>query len=112
MKVEIAIMQDRLVEFNARKDNLNQKIENFLQKNEDSRLDITEQITRMDNLAIEDYAKKISWMKKTDAEEKRTLNEFLLAFQGKERDSSGDRRSPMNSRRGRYNQRPPRSNRW
>ena len=41
MKVEIAIMQDRLVEFNARKDNLNQKIENFLQKNEDSRLDIT-----------------------------------------------------------------------
>ena len=104
---EIAIMQDRLIEFGEQKNKLDEKIEKFLQQNEDSRAEISEQVKNIDLKAREDYTRdKLSLIKKTDEEEKRTITEFLLSFQGEERDSSGQRDS-KNSRGGRKS-RPPR----
>ena len=111
VKVEINLMQDRLTEFNEKKRKLDEKIDIFLQQNEDSRLEIQEQVQAIDRKAREEYERdKLSLMKKTDEEEKRTTNEYLISFQGEERDSSSQRENSKNSR-GRYHRRPPRNNR-
>ena len=91
---EIAIMQDRLIEFGEQQKKLDERIEKFLQQNEDSRADISEQVKNIDLKAKEDYTRdKLSLIKKTDEEEKKIITEFLLSFQGDERDSSGQRDS-------------------
>lgn len=106
VKCETAIMQDRLVELNENKHKLDEKIEKFLKQNEDSREEISEQVNKMDVKTKEDYVRdKLSLIKKTDEEDKRTNTEFLLSFLGEERDSSAHR-DPKNLR-GRKKSRPP-----
>ena len=79
---EILIMQDRLVEFGKRKQELEEKIKNFLRENEESRPKIDSTISRDDREARSNYEKKISFMKKTDEIEKKSLTSYLLKIQG------------------------------
>ena len=83
-------MQDRLIEFGEKKRELEEKIESFLLKNEDQRTKITERLTNDDQKARHDYKKKILLMRNTDAEEKKTLANYLLKFQG-ENSKTSDR---------------------
>ena len=82
VKREITIMQDRMVEFHKRKQALEEKIQYFLQENEDSRTAITTKVANEDREANSHYEKKLDVMKKTDQVEKRTLTNYLLKFQG------------------------------
>ena len=82
VKREILIMQDRLVEFGKKKQELEEKVENFLHRNEDSRMDITTKISKGDQELRSNYEKKICIMQKTDEVEKKSLTDYLLKFQG------------------------------
>ena len=85
VKWEIKIMQDRLIEFNEKKSILDTKIEEFLKRNEDSRENIVQRMQKMETKTREEYERdKLSLMKRTDAEEKRFLTEYLLIFHGEE----------------------------
>ena len=55
MKWEIKIMQDRIIEFNQKKLKVDEKIEEFLKGNEDSREEITLSVQKMDTKAREEY---------------------------------------------------------
>ena len=106
VKWEIKIMQDRMVEFRDKKQKLDEKIEEFLKQNESSRVDVAERMQRMDTKTKEEYERdKLSLMKKTDAEEKGILTEYLLTFQG---DDTTSRNKSKNSRGQPANRRPPR----
>ena len=87
-------MQDRLIEFGDKKRELEEKIESFLQKNEDQRTNIAERLVNDDQKAKKDYQRKISLMRNTDSQEKKTLDDYLLKFQG-EKSNSG--RSNLNT---------------
>ena len=85
VKWEIKIMQDRLIELNEKKSILDRKIEEFLVRNEDSRENIVQRMQKMETKTREEYERdKLSLMKRTDAEEKRFLTEYLLIFHGEE----------------------------
>ena len=82
VKREIKIMQDRMVDFQKRKQTLEEKIQHFLQENENSRDSINARITNEDRDANSNYEKKLALMKKTDHSEKTNLSNYLLKFQG------------------------------
>lgn len=85
VKWEIKIMQDRLSEFKDKKLKLDERIEEFIKTHESSRHEISERVQKMETKTREEYERdKLSLMKKTDAEEKRVLTEYLLTFQGEE----------------------------
>ena len=88
-------MQDRLIEFGEKKRELEEKIESFLQKNEDQRTNIAERLTNDDQKAKQDYQRKISLMRNTDSQEKKTLANYLLKFQGEKSDNSNSGRSKL-----------------
>lgn len=105
VKVEIAIMQGRLIEFAEKKRKIEERIENNLKLNEDMRDEIAERTSKEDRTAKEEYERdKLSLMKKTDDEEKRTIHEFLLSFQGEDREIA-DSPTPKNFRGQNYKNR-------
>ena len=107
VKWEIKIMQDRIIEFNEKKLKLDEKIEEFLKRNENYREEITQSVQRMDTEAREEYERdKLSFMKQTDAEEKRFLTEYLLKFEGEDTNTRSNK--SKNLRGQPSNRRPPR----
>ena len=99
VKREILIMQDRLVDFNNKKRILEEKIEIFLQSNEDARSQITDKIFEDDREAKVSYEKKLSMLRKTDQKEKGAVTDYLLKFKGDTPEPSHDHRSPINPSR-------------
>ena len=95
LKIEIKIMQDCLIEFGDKKRELEEKIESFLQKIEDQHMNIAERLTNDDQKAKKDYQRKISLMRNTDSQEKKTLANYLLKFQGEKSDNSNSGRSKL-----------------
>ena len=106
VKWEIKIMQDRLIEFNEKKSIRDTKIEEFLKRNEDSRENIMQRMQKMETKIREEYERdKLSLMKRTDAEEKRFLTEYILTFHGEETNACN---KPKNLKGQQKNRRPPR----
>lgn len=103
VKREIKIMQDRMVEFQKRKQTLEEKIQHFLQENEDSRTKIQTRIANEDRDANSNYGKKLALMKKTDQSEKITLTNYLLKFQG---DASNAPNSSLRSHKHPWKKKP------
>ena len=99
VKTEIKIMEERAADFSEKRKKISEKIEQYLQRNEDSRAEITEKIASEERKAKDDYEReKLSLIKRTDDDEKRTIFEYLLSFQGEE---SYDNRDNQKNYRGR-----------
>ena len=57
----------------------------FTKNHESSRDEISARVQKMETKTRKEYERdKLSLLKKTDAEEKRVLTEYLLTFQGEE----------------------------
>ena len=102
-------MQDCIIEFNKKKLKLGEKIRGILEnKRGFSGRNYAKCAKRMDTKAREEYERdKLSFMKQTDAEEKRFLTEYLLKFEGEDTNARNNksknlRGQPSNRRRSVY----------
>ena len=97
VKREILIMQDRLIEFQKKKQLLEENLDSLLKSDETAHAWITDRIAEDDREAKVSYEKKLSMMKKTDLKEKRTVTNYLLKFKGASPKPAQDQQNSRNS---------------
>ena len=89
VKTEIAVMQDRVVEY-LQKTSIDERIQTYIAANEDSKTEIEEQMNAQDRTAKELFERNtLMKLKQTDDDEKMNTFEYLLKFSDHSLNSRG-----------------------
>ena len=105
VNVEIKVMQDRVAEYQQKKEEIDAKVEEYMTTNEETRTSITERMQSQERTLRDTFQRNtLNKMKESDSQEKMNSYEYLLKFS----DSLNYRGNGSRTR----NRRAPRGRGW